>query len=130
MGDGINHTTAYDANGNIKGMQQWGLKLNSSVQIDQLNYTYNNNSNKLSAVTDAIVADQKLGDFTDKNTSGADYNYDVNGNLTQDKNKDISTITYNHLNLPYLITVNGKGTIQYIYDAAGNKLEKRTQETN
>jgi len=56
--------------------------------------------------------------------------YDVNDNLIQDKNKDISNITYNHLNLPYLITLTGKGTIQYIYDAAGNKLEKRTIETS
>ena len=31
--------------------------------------------------------------------------------------------------LPYQITVTGKGTIKYIYDAAGNKLEKRTFET-
>ncbi|MDD2793079.1 MAG: hypothetical protein PHD73_07865 [Sediminibacterium sp.] len=38
-------------------------------------------------------------------------------------------MTYNHLNLPYLVTVTGKGTITYIYNAAGNKLEKRTIKT-
>ncbi len=27
MGDGINTNTAYDANGNIMQMQQWGLKI-------------------------------------------------------------------------------------------------------
>ncbi len=130
MGDGVNHTSAYDANGNIKGMQQWGVKLNTSSQIDQLTYGYNTSSNKLNAVTDAIAADQKLGDFTDKNTSGNDYAYDNNGNLVQDKNKDITSISYNHLNLPYELTVTGKGTIKYIYDAVGNKLEKRTVETS
>ncbi|MEK7199795.1 MAG: hypothetical protein AAB212_07745, partial [Bacteroidota bacterium] len=32
--------------------------------------------------------------------------------------------------LPYQVTVTGKGTITYIYDATGNKLEKRTVETS
>ncbi len=69
-----------------------------------------------------------------------DYGYDVNGNLISDLNKGIAgntdidqttggAISYNHLNLPYKIEVAGKGTIIYIYDAAGNKLEKRTEET-
>ncbi len=53
-----------------------------------------------------------------------DYSYDVNGNLTLDKNKGISSITYNHLNLPLVVTVTGKGTITYTYDAAGSKLKK------
>jgi RHS repeat-associated protein len=67
----------------------------------------------------------KMGDWENRSTA-----YDENSNLNQDKNKDISTISYNHLNLPYLITLTGKGTIKYIYDAAGNKLEKRTVETS
>ena len=43
-------------------------------------------------------------------------------------------IEYNHLNLPWRITfktddgLNEKGTIIYIYDAAGNKLEKRVHD--
>lgn len=73
-----------------------------------------------------------------------DYGYDVNGNLVSDLNKnmsgttgtDISTggaITYNHLNLPFRISVKNddgtdKGTITYIYDAAGNKLQKIVDE--
>ncbi|WP_343898889.1 RHS repeat-associated core domain-containing protein, partial [Chitinophaga japonensis] len=49
---------------------------------------------------------------------------DANGNLTKDLNKNITAITYNHLNLPELITISGKGSIRYQYDAAGNKLKK------
>ena len=64
-----------------------------------------------------------------------DYNYDANGNLTRDLNKDIGTqatdgIVYNHLNLPWQVTMQSasgpKGTITYIYDAAGDKLKKTT----
>jgi len=45
--------------------------------------------------------------------------------MTQDNNKGISTITYNYLNLPQTITMTGKGTISYTYDATGNKLQKK-----
>ena len=53
----------------------------------------------------------------------------MNGNLITDKNKDITAITYNFFNLPQQITL-AKGTIQYIYDATGNKLRKIAYETN
>ena len=64
-----------------------------------------------------------------------DYAYDVNGNLTKDLNKDIGDATvegivYNHLNLPWQVTVKSKGTITYLYDVAGNKLEKKVAETS
>jgi RHS repeat-associated protein len=129
MGDGTNPTSAYDANGNIVGMTQNGLKLNASPIIDQLSYTYQTNTNKLAKVSDAIVTSDNgaLGDFKDgSNGSTDDYSYDVNGNLALDNNKQISSITYNYLNLPSVITVTGKGNITYTYDAAGNKLQKTT----
>lgn len=129
MGDGISPTSAYDANGNILSMWQKGLKNTSSEWIDKMQYDYFTNSNKLKTVTeDASIGNtnNNLGDFTDKNRIGNDYDYDINGNLVIDKNKDISSITYNHLNLPTAITVIGKGSINYTYDAAGNKLLKTT----
>ena len=135
MGNSTDPTTAYDANGNIMAMKQWGLKLASSPVIDEFAYTYKNSgsSNKLLAVTESAAintTDNKLGDFTDLNRTLDDYDYDVNGNLIYDKNKSIASITYNHLNLPLVITVTGKGTITYTYDADGSKLKKITTETN
>ena len=124
-------TMTYDPNDNIKTMSQNGLKLNSSPPIDQLTYTYQSNSNKLSKVVDAVNDNSStLGDFKyDPLTKGSnDYTYDVNGNLTADANKQISSITYNHMNLPSVITVTNKGTITYTYDAAGNKQKKVTVE--
>lgn len=85
-----------------------------------------------------------MGDFTDNSNGGDDYVYDRNGNLITDLNKRINgsigmdqanggAIEYNHLNLPWKINVtdeqgNAKGVITYIYDAAGNKLEKRVHD--
>ncbi|MCU7551147.1 DUF6443 domain-containing protein [Chitinophagaceae bacterium LB-8] len=135
MGNGSDPVSAYDANGNIKRMQQWGLKGVSKAQIDDLtyNYTFDGHElrNKLYGVSDAFNdKDSKLGDFKyDAATKGTtDYDYDQNGNLTLDANKSINSITYNHLNLPSLITT-AKGTITYTYDAGGNKLKKVVAET-
>lgn len=151
IGDGANVTTAYDANGNILQMQQWGMQISGSIQLDNMRYTYNTSSNKLKSVTDFNNDPlTKMGDFKTNTTHPqnaaktalttastqaqfdaiTDYSYDVNGNLNLDNNKAISSITYNHLNLPLVITVAGKGTITYTYDAAGNKLKKETVETN
>lgn len=132
MGNGLDPYDAYDANGNIKGMQQWGFKTGGSVQIDNLSYSYDKPelglySNKLMRVQDVVANDPAaaLGDFMDQNPSAStDYLYDDNGNLTKDENKQIQQITYNHLNLPKLISFTGKGSIEYIYDASGNKQKK------
>ncbi len=143
---------SYDANGNIQAMWQKGLKINASDYIDKLTYNYTANSNKLLNVIDDVNdATTKLGDFrastlyqqgtpTKTNTT-VDYTYDVNGNLIKDLNKDIISYTgsdgiqYNHLNLPNVITVkkdgsSNKGTITYLYDAAGNKLQKVTVDNS
>ncbi|MEQ1675669.1 MAG: DUF6443 domain-containing protein [Chitinophagaceae bacterium] len=137
MGDGITAGTAYDDNGNIKQMQQWGLKLTGSVQIDNLGYLYQQGSSKLARVTDVIATDNGLGDFKDGDNSGTDdYSYDANGNLVMDRNKKILGIQYNHLNLPEVITVEDPAasppystrSITYTYDATGNKLKKIVAE--
>ena len=55
-----------------------------------------------------------------------DYEHDLNGNMTQDWNKGILEITYNHLNLPTSIKFDKDGlkTIEYLYNALGVKLRK------
>jgi len=117
---------SYDGNGNILTMTQKGWKLGGSSVIDSLIYGYNSVSNKLNYVTDKTNdTSTLLGDFRESaNNTSQDYNYDNNGNLINDNNKKISTIIYNHLNLPDSIRVTGKGTIKYIYDADGMKFKK------
>lgn len=134
---GYNGNPAYDANGNISSMQQNGFKINSSPSIDQLTYSYlnnGNNTNRLQQVIDnANDKSSVLGDFKyDPATKNAnvDYTYDANGNIISDNNRAISSIAYSYLNLPQSLTITNKGSIQYIYDAIGNKLQKITTENN
>ncbi len=121
----------YDANGNILTMNQKGFKVGGSLYIDQLAYTYQTNSNKLSQVNDtANDVNSKLGDFHYTGTKGSyDYTYDGDGNLITDNNKLIDKITYNYLNLPTLVHPNTKGNIVYTYDAGGNKIKKVTSDS-
>jgi hypothetical protein len=93
MGDGVNASQAYDANGNIKAMKQWGLKLAGSEVIDELSYHYEINgstsTNKLKNVIDVNNDEQTvLGDFRSsqlymtalnntKTNQATDYTYDA-----------------------------------------------------
>jgi RHS repeat-associated protein len=108
----------YDLNGNIMGLNRANA---NGTLIDQLSYTYNS-GNQLSLVTDGGSAEEG---FKDGNVGSDDYEYDANGNMTKDWNKDIqNNIIYNHLNLPTTIVMGSAGNkkIDYIYDAAGIKL--------
>ncbi|CAM1363496.1 exported hypothetical protein [Tenacibaculum litoreum] len=112
----------YDKNGNILTLARNG-HLNSGATsfgvMDNLVYSYDN-GNKLLRVADT---GNKTYGFKDGINTGNDYTYDVNGNMKTDANKGITSITYNHLNLPVNVTLAG-GTIKYTYDAFGTKLKK------
>ncbi|MBV7269213.1 hypothetical protein KCG49_08435 [Winogradskyella sp. WHY3] len=124
----------YDKNGNITSLRRHGLigEDNTMDVIDNLSYSYQPLSNKLLAVHDSATEDG----FKDGDNQDNDYIYDINGNMTMDLNKGITKIAYNHLNLPTLVEINGpffmdsahNGTIEYVYDAVGTKLEKRVTE--
>jgi RHS repeat-associated protein len=112
----------YDHNGNFQYLTRYFGDWN---KVDYLAYK-NYNGNQLGRVDDYAGVNIPFF-FQDKdNGSGYDYTYDANGNLTSDYNKSITSITYNFLNLPSVVTITGKGTITYTYDAAGNKLQKTT----
>jgi RHS repeat-associated protein len=117
---------SYDANGNIMSMKQRGMNGTQIQTLDSLKYGYVTGTNKLAFVTDRKNNTASLlGDFKEiTNNESVDYDYDANGNLVKDLNRNITAITYNHLNLPENITVSGKGSVKYLYDAAGNKLRK------
>src|SRR6185437_3947839 len=117
----------YDANGNILFANRNGFKVGSpTAPVDELSYTYQQNSNELMQVNDAANDTASiLGDFHYKGSKGtSDYAYDNNGNLVEDANKGIDKIIYNYRDLPQQVHMMGKGNILYTYDALGNKLVK------
>ncbi|RPD44109.1 hypothetical protein DNI29_22185 [Hymenobacter sediminis] len=133
----------YDANGNIERMTRQGTVNGSDAApqkglLDQLTYYYidatGKRSNRLLAVDDAAPATAAGHDFEDNGskyrtasgTGPVEYEYDDNGNLLLDRNKGITRVAYNHLNLPYRIEFGSSANrIEYTYTAAGTKLRKQ-----
>ena len=117
----------YDLNGNIKRLIRKG---ENGSNVDNLTYTYN--GNQLLKVTDSNGSE---GFDNGSSGYGTDYTYDANGNMTADANKGITSIEYNHLNLPTKVVMSPSGggsgeddRIEYLYDAAGIKLQQKVYE--
>lgn len=129
----------YDKNGNILELKRTGLDgvaANAPTGIDiidHLTYFYAPNSNQLTTVNDNAGIDG----FKDGINSDDDYQYDSNGNLVMDKNKGITNIEYNFIDLPTRIEFHNNdptnpeaGIIEYVYDAMGTKLKKFKKQSN
>ncbi len=87
--------------GNIISLQRQG-KLDSGYgMMDNLTYTYT--GNRLTKVSDTVITPITYTGafhFVDRTNVANEYTYDANGNLTKDLNRNITSITYNALNLP------------------------------
>jgi len=138
---GTSGQITYDNNGNLLTMLQKGVIPGQSAPqiIDDLRYTYNSYSNKLSGVTDAMTSTNFngiSGDFKDgANAAGTpDYVYDNNGNVVVDLNRNLQSLNngaagtagvhYNYMDKPDQIRIPGKGTVLVVYDAEGRKLQR------
>jgi RHS repeat-associated protein len=123
-----NESMTYDHNGNIKNLQRNQRKhqINgvtasyTSESVDNLTYTYNSSSGEqLRQVEDASTV---IGGFSNGTTQSTEYTYDVNGNLTADKNKGIDSIRYNEFGKVVRTKYSDGRVTTYTYDAGGNKL--------
>jgi len=105
----------YDANGNFLTM----TRRNETSAATNMIYNYTTGTNKLHQVSGL-------------NGQGANnYTYDANGNMIKDLVKlgSGSTITYDYRNLPQQVpkSVSPAGTIDFGYDAKGQRVSKNNQ---
>ena len=107
----------YDDNDNLQTL----TRKEGNTTIDDLNYTYETSSNKLKAVRDNS---NNPGGLDEHYTGATDYDYDDMGNQTEDANKQINAIEYNHLQLVDRIEFTDGTEVLHTYDAAGNRLSK------
>ncbi len=125
LGDYNEFGLEYDANGNIQTLKRNGFT-NTTDQfqlMDDLVYSYK--GNQLQAVQDnSLYENENHFDFTDGADLAEEYLYDANGNMIEDKNKGISSISYNHLNLPESVLFSSGEKIEFIYDANGIRRHK------
>lgn len=117
----------YDLNGNITNLYRTSViesGTNTATVIDNLEYIYEstNKSNKLTNIND------HTNNYTGYEGGGNKIGYDLNGNMTNMPDKNISEISYNYLNLPKKIQYGGIN-IDYSYNAGGIKFQKKTPRT-
>lgn len=131
-----NESLTYDKRGNISTLLRNGARTscvhngnpaNDFGQIDNLVYTYQPNTNKISTITDNSGYLTK-GFYTTSN--GSTLTYDDNGNLKSDPNKSITLIEYYYNNMPKKVTFSTGASIEYLYDAWGTKLRKVVKNTS
>ncbi|WP_374461047.1 DUF6443 domain-containing protein [Chryseobacterium taeanense] len=118
----------YDLNGNISNLKRTAVPPvlgASSTMVDNLDYIYS--GNRLTQVVENAL--NHTGYEGGNNT----IDHDVNGNMTNMKDKGIQNIYYNHLSLPdyFSITQTDPWTgssvsfgLSYLYSADGVKLRK------
>ena len=122
---------SYDLNGNMLSLKRHGVtdyitSLPTHIRnygiIDDLTMAYD--GNRLKSVSDAAEEPTYAGamDFRDGADGAEEYTYDANGNMTSDRNKGISSITYNMLNLPQTLLFDDGHETCYTYAADGRKL--------
>ena len=115
--------TGYDKMGNILGLKRYGQTSATGYDvIDDLSLSYAGNRLKKVADRSGTSAFNNGFEFKDGIDLPAEYEYDENGNLTKDLNKNITAIQYNCLNLPSRVMFANGNSISYLYDAAGRKL--------
>ena len=143
------HGVSYDDQGSLLTLRRRGLLANATRlapkqygPVDMLTYRYD--GNRLQAVDDQVSTNQLprptgyhgaptslAGDFQEQGIrQQTEYTYDANGSLTADRNKGITAIAYNHLNLPRLIRFGtGADSLVFRYSAAGQKVAKLVYQT-
>ncbi|MDM1045944.1 RHS repeat-associated core domain-containing protein [Myroides sp. R163-1] len=114
----------YDVNGNITTLNRKGRSVNTAIALDVDQLTYSYDGNILQKVEDAS---NNTDGFKQGSTAAKHYDYDSFGNLKVDRNKGITSMKYNHLNLPTEV-VFAAGKITYLYTATGEKLQKKVTQ--
>ena len=118
---------SYDPNGNIKTLNRFGVVKTGNAGVttamDNLTYTYQSGSNKLTHVDDAIDAKNFNNDIDDQAPNN--YTYDAIGNLIKDNAEDIQNITWNvYGKMTSVVNVKKERSLNFYYDAGGNRVKK------
>ncbi|WP_374463963.1 DUF6443 domain-containing protein [Chryseobacterium sp.] len=126
----FNEHLTYDLNGNIMTLKRnaYPVSGTTATQVDDLEYKYTGN---------------RLNQVIEHSTNSSGYEggnniiaYDLNGNMTDMKDKGIQSIAYNHLSLPNAISIQSfdymdrpiNTGISHLYRADGVKLRKTVSQ--
>ncbi|XWN37316.1 MAG: N-acetylmuramoyl-L-alanine amidase [Balneola sp.] len=107
----------YDDNGNITGYLR--RDNNGNIGYDGIGYfgmTYETGTNRIDKITEQV-------DYLD-----FDIDHDASGNMTKNILQGFTSVDYDWRNLPAQL-IKGANTLQYAYDAEGNRVKKKMGST-
>lgn len=124
----------YDKHGNPQSITRYGMTSNgvygliddmSNNAVSTPAFMYN--GNQLIKVNDhaSDIPYSFSHDFKNYTSQSVEYTYNLNGSMTKDMNRGISSIQYNVLNLPDRIDIKspvGEARNEYLYCSDGEKL--------
>ncbi len=120
-------TYSYDANGNLQTLNRNAYAANGldlPQQMDELQYEYIEGTNRLKRVLD--MADEGWNvDVVSQDGQDQNYEYDAIGNLIADKEEGITEIAWTPYGKVASIKKDDNTTIEFYYDAQGNRVNKR-----
>lgn len=142
--DQYRENISYDANGNILRYERNGNQEGTNLVMDNLTYQYpkdangNKLNNRLRYVHDQVPANRYAMDIDNQTSltlsqvnnekqpelSTDNYRYDEIGNLIEDKNENINSISWNVYGKIERIQKTTGVDISYTYDGSGNRISK------
>ncbi|MEL7162960.1 MAG: 3-coathanger stack domain-containing protein, partial [Bacteroidota bacterium] len=123
----ITATGTITATSQVAGDRQVTFRAGSSITLQPgFSVTAASGGNFLATIDPNLTAANEQAGFVER--SAVPYTYDANGNLTSDLDKDITSIEYNHLNLPNAIYLGSNKRTLFTYTAAGQKIRTHKQE--
>ncbi len=129
MLDSLKESITYDGNGNILTYLRNGNGLSKPMEMDKLSYAYNRDkydnhllNNRLRHVKDEVAIGNYIEDLDSEGDDN--YTYDKIGNLVKDVSGQINKIDWTVYGKIDKITKTDGTTIDYCYDAAGNRVSK------
>jgi RHS repeat-associated core domain len=110
----------HDKMGNITSLVRTREDLGRD--IDDLEFTYN--GNQITNIRDyaGSSGEYNIKEYHNRANETIEFEYDANGNMTKDLDREITKIEYNILNLPDKVTFANENIIVNLYDASGKKL--------
>ena len=111
---------SYDRNGNITDL----YRFDENDLVDVLDFIYN--GNKITSISDYAanyIPSVNTKHYRNLLNDQTEFEYDRNGNMTKDLDRNICKIRYNVLNLPDIIQFGNGNQISHVYDAEGNRVK-------
>lgn len=118
---------SYDSNSNFTALSRHGAAAAGPLEMDELNYHYYPQTNRLEYITDVVPVGNYDVDID--NQQPGNYAYDLSGNMTSDRMAGINLIVWNSRGKVDRVQKDDGSVVQFLYNGLGHRIAKVYGET-